>query len=211
MWQKVQVPEGTLCLTVLMAAALANCFSLQENVRLAVGILLALQCSIRIPGRDCTGVLALPLTKGGQRRGCQEMVTLDDTVCGFWMHVCIRVVVLYQAWKAQLSAPIERMLSLLYLSLVTSSSHTHHDEEVVQVFPFAQHQDIKRTMMRGRWCDLRIAEGAALLTQVHLPRAFNKALGHHRDMVFCLDDVQVRALHTREWSQSKPRRVQYGA
>ena len=76
-WQKVQVPARALALTVLMAGALGNNFKLQGDVRLAVGILLVFLCSIRTPGRGCTGVLALPVTKGSQRRGCQEMVTHD--------------------------------------------------------------------------------------------------------------------------------------
>ena len=96
-WQRVEMPARAPPITAVMALAAAEQFRRRGDVAMAALMLLGFHCFLRTGEllSVCvehlaftaagTGILALPLTKSGQRKGSQESVTIDDPLCAFWV------------------------------------------------------------------------------------------------------------------------------
>ena len=140
---------------------------------------------------DYTGIVALPLTKIGQQRGAQELVTIDDPIVGFLLGLVIAG-----------RHPSEQILkmsfhdfrkwfsdSLEFFQLSHFGFRLYSIRRGGATHDFKQHASVSRTLFRGRWSSTAVAriyvtEGLALLTQMHLNAKQNQQLNKFAEVLF---------------------------
>ena len=193
-WQKLEMPARAAPLSATMVAAMADLLRCRGHIRLCAGLLMGFHCALRtgelllacvehfsfLP--DGTAILALPWTKGGQRRGAQEIITLDDPICVFWVRQACMLA--GKGSLLNLSGPAFRTIvasCLQELHLAGLNFKPYSLRRGGASFDFTFHKDLKRTMHRGRWSCYRtariyIVEGAALLAQLRVPASTNQQL-----------------------------------
>ena len=181
------MPARAPPLTAVMVLAIADVFRKWRRPDFVAITLLAFHCALRIgEAMACksahlmfnsagSGVVALPLTKSGRRKGAQEQVTIDDAVVAFWVSsraaavpngpLTTASVASWRRWFAK---------ALRELGLEGWGFKPYSLRRGGATHDFLQHQDFRRTMHRGRWQDQRTAriyleEGAALKAQLKLP------------------------------------------
>ena len=109
---------------------------------------------------DTTGVVALPLTKMGQVRGAQEVVTIDDPMVGllirkvFSLRQQARGAVLVGT-SAEFRSTFVACLERLGVGMFNFRPYSIRRGGATH--DFTSHGDIARTVWRGRWSDSRTA------------------------------------------------------
>lgn len=195
-WDRVELPARAPPLTAEMVMAVANVFRMRGRVELAAAVLLGFHCALRTSELMAAqprhilftaanvGVLALPLTKSGQRRGAQEQVSIDDPLVGLWLQRSFRQ---RRGTIAGCSGPSFRKQfgsALRALSLQAFGFQPYSLRRGGATHDFLHHQSIQRTLLRGRWSDIRtaqiyITEGAALVAQQRLSPQAAEAVRSH--------------------------------
>ena len=202
-WCRLELPKRAPPLPVEVAKAIVGYALSLNRVDYAALVLLGFHCSLRTMemlqsqcghfsfDSNWVGAVTLPWTKIGQQRGAQEVVTITEPLVGFLissaaknksLHSCVlngSVAAFRTFWKE----------SLDILQVKSSNFQPYSLRRGGATFDYLFHQDIKRTLMRGRWSDLRtariyITEGQAMLTSLHLSQS---ALGQIKRYTAVLD------------------------
>jgi integrase len=186
-WGRLEMPNRAVPLTLDMILALAGWAASQAHLEVAALLLVGFHCSLRTMemlgicpqalclGTDARGAVALPLTKMGQQRGAQESVTIDDPLPGFWL------------FKACLGKGLDSPIlpcspshfrnlfkkGLEVLGLADQGFTPYSIRRGGATHDFAAHGSVARTMLRGRWSDVRTAriyltDGLATTTALRL-------------------------------------------
>ncbi len=134
-----------------------------------------------------TGALALPWTKVGQQRGAQEVVTIDEPWCGMLLTMA--------AAQVPPGAPLLKgsfagfrtffAKTLATLKLTHCSFKPYSLRRGGATHDFVTHASVQRTLMRGRWSDMRtgriyITDGAAAMSAINLPAAAVRMLAMYK-------------------------------
>jgi hypothetical protein len=206
-WGRMEVPCRAPPFPLLVVLALAGYAVAQRREEFAAILLAAFHCILRTGemlsiapqfialDRSYRGALALPWTKIGQQRGAQEVVTVDEPLVGFWL---CRVAVLRAAEAPLWSLSPSAFRSFFASALRALSLHDHGFMPYSlrrggATFDFLCHQDMSRTLHRGRWSDVRtgkiyIVDGAAQVTALRIPVPVQQQLERFRD--FLLQSMQ---------------------
>ena len=198
-WNRVEMPHRVPPMLLEIVLAMAGVFITRQRRDLAVAVLLGFHCMLRtgellavcgstvqLNGAFC-GLVALPLTKTSRRKGAQELVTVDDPFVGQLLASELGarpdagplVRGSAQAFRAHFSDALKELgvhgIGLQPYSLRRGGAT--HD--------YMQHGDVARTIMRGRWSDMKVAkiyivDGAAVLAQTRLTSVQHDRLRHYR-------------------------------
>ena len=193
-WGRIEMPLRAPPMSVAMLCGMAHyCWSAQRpdaavlmlvgyHCVLRTGELLGIMAEHVVIGPDGKGILALPWTKSGARRGAQEMVTIDDPLVG-------RALASLQARRGR--GPLLAGTPAQFRQLFDLAAR-EVGLEGLQLKPYslrrggathdmAAHGDLARAIHRGRWSDARTAriyinDGLALLAQQVLGPAVVRGL-----------------------------------
>ena len=214
-WQRLELPARAAPMTPQVVLAVANVFLQAQRLDLVAVTVLMFHCALRVAealnvhSSHLTfvaaghGVVALPLTKMGQRRGAQEQVTIDDPVATFWVSLRAGQVPegqLTNVSTAQYRTCLQKALAQLHLA--EHGFRPYSLRRGGATWDFMQHQDLKRTMHRGHWRDLKtaqiyITEGAAIAAQQHFPAVTKTALQAQADAFLKATKAQPAAQDSR--------------
>ena len=184
-WQRLEIPARAPPLPRDALLALAGFALAEGSADVAALLVLGYHCCLRTNemlsvkredlalGSDFKGVLALPWTKKGQRHGARELVSIDD--CGVGLLIAAAAGSLagrqhvLQGDSRSFRRFFDRALKALGLSELRFRPYSLRRGGAT--FDFLSHQDINRTLFRGRWSDLRtgriyVTDGAAALTSL---------------------------------------------
>ena len=126
-------------------------------------------------GSDCRGALALPWTKIGQQRGAQEVVTIDEPLVGFWLKRACEGVLndaqLMTGGPHQFRTFFQQAITTLGLQELGFKPYSLRRGGATH--DFLSHHNVQRTLMRGRWGDVRtgriyITDGAAQIASLRI-------------------------------------------
>jgi len=198
-WSLLEMPARVPPLTSHLVLALSGLAMKIQRPDYAMMLLLMFHCLLR-PSEAWAltpemvsinaahrGVLALPLTKSGLRKGAQEMVTIDDPMVGKLTAALLArrspgerlMLGSPHQFRAYLKGGLAAMglQGLRYTAYSLRRGGATHD--------FMAHQDVARTVMRGRWGDLKtariyITDGLAVQTQLQLTTAQRETANAYR-------------------------------
>jgi hypothetical protein len=186
-WGRIEMPARAPPMQLLIVWAFAAFAHNSGRGDLGTVLLLGYHCLLRSAemGSICLGditfnanfcgVLALPWTKGGCRKGAREMVTIDDPIIG-------RLVSLLLQGRPAADPLCRGGAVALRSSVVRASIFfgiTHLDLSLYSVrrggstHDYTFHRSMERTVFRGRWehaktAKIYIAEGLSLLSTLSL-------------------------------------------
>jgi hypothetical protein len=121
-------------------------------------------------------VISLAWTKIGQQRGAREAVVVQDALVAFWLKHLLQ--------KQSAGAPLLQgkprgfrqffSAALAELGLQGHGFMPYSLRRGGATYDFTLHNDLQRTLFRGRWSDMRtgriyICDGAAMLAELALP------------------------------------------
>ena len=194
-WQRLEMPDRAPPMPLEVIMALAGKAMHQQRPDVAAVLLLSFHCMLRTMEGLCArvghialdsnyiGVVALPLTKIGQQRGAQEVVSISDPVVGRFL-----------ARAMQGRGPEETLLrmsplefrrwftsALQELGLAAFRFRPYSIRRGGATFDYQRGNDIASTCFRGRWGSSRTAriyvtDGLALLTSMHFSAAIRAQL-----------------------------------
>ena len=133
-----------------------------------------------------TGVLALPLTKSGQRRGAQEIVTVDDSCVG-----ALVAALMARSRSGKLMPGVtSRTLcdffreSAEQLGISSLNLRPYSIRRGGATHDFLVHGSVQKTILRGRWSDLKVAriyitDGLAVQSQFAVAAAARERCRHY--------------------------------
>jgi hypothetical protein len=194
-WQRMELPDRAAPLPQSVAIAMAGLAWRHKHFDMSALLLLGFDAFLRTGelfsikrchvsvGTSSQGLVALPLTKSGRRQGAQEMVTVSDKLTNRVLAAVCRGLapdaLVLQRSPASFRTLFSRYLQELGLSRFQFRPYSLRRGGATAFF--LREQDVPRTLLRGRWCDLRtariyITEGAALLAQLQLSAAEDRAL-----------------------------------
>jgi hypothetical protein len=191
-WQRLELPVRAPPMPALVLAALAGAALQRNDVPLAVCFLVGFHCYLRsgemafLQGghfhlsSDTSGVLILPWTKSGIRRGAQEMVRLDDQCVIRW--VCRAKAAVGNAQFASAIRLRQFMDSMLtFWGLTHFGLRPYSIRRGGATHDFRASNDIQRILLRGRWGNVATAriyltEGLAELLNQALPEPMTQFL-----------------------------------
>jgi integrase len=141
---------------------------------LRVGEICGLQkCKVIFSADLATAVLELGLTKGGQRRGVEERITLDDPflVRLFFLHLEEKLPgdFAFKASSNQFRAKLAALLRLFNLGGLNYKTHSLRRGGATHLFRVSGSYD--KVMELGRWanqktCRIYVAEAVASLSSI---------------------------------------------
>lgn len=186
-WARLEVPSRAPPLPRDLALAMAGLAIHHRRHDYATLVLLAFHCFLRPneflavqSGRvdfsaDGQAVLSLPWTKIGQQRGARETIVVQDALVVFWLRKQLRG----KAAGAPLLEGKPRGFRQFFSNALAELQATGHGFMPYSLrrggatHDFNIHQDLQRTLFRGRWSDMRtgriyICDGAAMLAEINL-------------------------------------------
>ena len=142
-------------------------------------------CQIALGDNHC-GVVSLPWTKGGQRRGAREMCTLDDPFLGR----LLKVVANRQLPQNLICPSGDRHLRLFFqranaqLGFAASFYKPYSLRRGGATHDYMSNKNLAKTILRGRWSELKTArvyinDGLATLNCLNLSPHQNAVIAHH--------------------------------
>ena len=194
-WSKLEMPARAPPLPWSVLKALVGYAMSKSNPTLAAAMLLAFHCFLRTGemlsllvghisiGDDNRGVVVLPWTKMGQRRGAQETVTIECPLVG----ARVRMALAHRA-------PLEPLVSLsgpvfgrfftqamADLGLTDWKFRPYSLRRGGATHFYVGSRSLDNTLFRGRWASLAIGrlyitEGYAALGQMAIPANLQKHL-----------------------------------
>ena len=132
------------------------------------------------------GVLALPWTKTGGRRGQQEMVTIDDGHVGRLILALIKLIpageTLLRGNSQQFRTFFSQAAAVLKVGYVNYRPYSLRRGGATH--DFVHHKSLGRTVVRGRWSHQRVSriyiqDGMAVQTQLQLPPEVRALVTRH--------------------------------
>ena len=197
-WSRLELPCRAPPLTQDLLLAMCGYACSIGRADLACGLCLGFHCLLRTAelagvcvehislGPRRTGVLALPLTKSGQRRGAQDIVTLDDSCVG-----ALVAGLLCRTQKGSLMPGVtSRTLcdffkeAAVQLDIVSLNLRPYSLRRGGATHDFLVHGSVQKTILRGRWSDLKVAriyitDGLAVQSQFGLTDAARSRCRHY--------------------------------
>jgi hypothetical protein len=202
-WGRLELPCRAPPMLSHIALAIAGLAISIKRVDYAALILLTFHCFLRSgelytvrPNHitlqsNRTGVIALPWTKVGQQRGAQEMVTIDDPFVGYWLSVACN---LAQADSPLLNGSPHQFRVFFFkacaaLGVADLKFKPYSLRRGGATFDFLTHKDIARTVLRGRWGDIRtariyITDGAATIATVNVTPGATELITHYVSLLY---------------------------
>lgn len=192
-WHMHEIPNRAAPLPELAMQSLAGYFIFHDNPQMALSILLGYYAMLRtgellsiqnkdvaISSDQTSAVISLGYTKGGKRSGAAESVTVSVK----------EVIRRLEQWKA--ATPPGSFLTvsptkwrsmfskeLTALQLDTFEFRPYSLRRGGATFWFAQHGQLDRILVQGRWLAVKTARtyinnGLAMLSEIHLPKTANR-------------------------------------
>ena len=200
-WSRLEVPNRAPPLSAHMAMALAGWGLQQGRVDFSAAVLGGFHLSLRIAeilslsshlitiGKDFRGGVSLPWTKTSQQRGAREVITIDDPMVGWIILEALKVSA--QSKVLQMSGPAFRVLfakGIAALGLTGTGYRPYSIRRGGATHDFLMHHDLQRSLLRGRWGQLRTAkiyvtDGVALVQELKLTPAMHNSIVHYREFL----------------------------
>jgi hypothetical protein len=186
-WGRLELPCRAPPMLSHIALAIAGLALSIQRVDYAALVLLSFHCFLRSGElytvssshitlqSDRTGVIALPWTKVGMQRGAQEMVTIDDPFVGYWLSVACSLA----PTNAPLLVASPHQFRVFFfracetLGVADLKFKPYSLRRGGATFDYLTHRDLARTVLRGRWGDIRtariyITDGAATIASMNV-------------------------------------------
>ena len=197
-WRRVELPHRAPPILPDILLAFAGVAIAVNRHDYAILLLVGFHCMLRTAemlgitsacvniGAACTGVIALPWTKTGQRQGAQQMATVDDSFVG---GLLARFVAQFHEPTTLLrdANPMGFRRFFEYASQILELQELQLRPYSIRrggaTFDFLAHGNLQRTIFRARWTDSSVAriyvqDGVAVQAQMAL-MANQRALVHH--------------------------------
>ena len=183
-WSRVELPDQAPPLPVLHLWAFCGLALQRHGPRLAATLAVGFHCMLRTVemltlrfvqialGQAHTGVVALPLTKSGQRRGAQEMVTMDDPILG---RLLATLAADHQASDLLCNVAEAAVRHFFEVANATFGLPLRYRPYSLRrggaTHDYLAHANLGKTVLRGRWGSLATArvyinDGLSVLSQI---------------------------------------------
>ena len=199
-WGRLEVPDRAPPLSADMALALAGWGVIQGRNDLSAAILAGFHMSLRVAeildlsaqcitfGCDHHGGVSLPWTKTSQQRGARESISIDPLV-GWLLGIAIRESA--SGKILQMSGPAFRVFFSKGIAALGLMAHGYRPYSLRRggaTHDLLTHQDLQRSVLRGRWGQLRtakiyITDGAAIIQELKLTPAMNNSIAKFRGVL----------------------------
>ena len=190
-WSRLGVPNRAPPLSAHMAMALAGWGLQRGRVDFAAAIVAGFHLSLRVAeilspaqnlitiGSNYRGGVSLPWTKISQQRGAREAISIDDPLVGWLITKALKVSPHNKV--LQMSGPAFRIMfntGVAALGLSNVGYRPYSIRRGGATHDFLAHQDLQRSLLRGRWSQLRTAkiyvtDGAAPIQELKLTPAMH--------------------------------------
>ena len=188
-WGKLELPSRAPPMPWEIAMALAGYALSIGRLDWAALVLTGHHCCLRTMEMleltvDCVGLnqhylgtITLMNTKIGQRHGQKEFVTIDSPFVGYWLHrACVGLPPnskIRQSSSASFRTFFHQGLQAVGVASLNYKPYSLRRGGATA--DYVAHKDLARTMLRGRWADIRtakiyIVEGEAMLLALKLPQ-----------------------------------------
>jgi hypothetical protein len=200
-WSRLEVPNRAPPLSAHMAMALAGWGLQQGRIDFSAAVVTGFHLSLRVAeilslaqhvitiGPDFRGGVSLPWTKTSQQRGAREVVSIDDPLVG-WL-ITEALAVSPHSKVLQMSGPAFRVMfntGIAALGLSQIGYRPYSIRRGGATHDFLAHHDLQRSLLRGRWSQLRTAkiyvtDGAALIQELKLTPCMHSSISFYRELV----------------------------
>ena len=170
-WDRLELPQRAPPLTLDVVQALAGLACEIERPRVAAALMLGFHCLLRtgellaakagdfeFSADNANGIINLHSTKGGVRRGQQEMVTIDDPILVRWLRRIVSNLLpgdlLLDCNQQQFRALFSDLCRTLTVARMAFRPYSLRRGGATYDYRFGGNLD--RTVLRGRWTELRI-------------------------------------------------------
>ena len=221
-WSRFELPTRTPPLPALALLGVAGSFLESGCVAGATLVLLAFHCLLRTgemlgaasnhvtwSRAGLRGVLALPLTKSGQRTGAPESVTFSDSLVGSMLHMLVQLVGEHAPLWAGSAEDFRRAwrFHLQRLGLDPEAYKPYALRRGGATAHFIEHNCLSTTQHRGRWasyraCRIYVVEGQRELAESSLSAATRAAILHYAQILRRHAAPVVRAFAGRRAAQA---------